>query len=1040
MSDEFKLYEKLIDRNLDNELKKLEEHKNIHKEKLESSTSATQISSYLQEVIERGLGFYKQDSKSVAKQLNAANSIIEKFDEILSDRGIIDATISDDYMLRGITGKHIDKKFFSEHIPQSSVAQSNLFTGTKYEAPISSELRREITSSDRIDFLVSFIKFSGIVLIYNDLVEYTRNRKLRIITTSYMGATDFKAVMMLAKLPNTEVKISYDTKRTRLHAKAYYFHRETGFSTAYIGSSNISKAALSEGTEWNLKVSEYSSKEIIQKIRITFDTYWNMDEFQTFNPDSQADIDQLKKSLSEEKIQYNPNNYEYFFDLRPYVYQQEILDRLDVEREVFHSYKNLIVAATGTGKTVVCAFDFKRIYEKDSNIKLLFIAHRKEILKQSLSAFKGILHDENFGELWVDDYSPSNNRHLFASIQTLNSGENYKKFDEDYFDYIVFDESHHSAADSYTKILDYFKPKILLGLTATPERMDGVDILEFFNNRIAYEIRLKEAIERNLLCPFQYFGISDSVDLSSVKWQKGSYDVAELNAKYIDNKRRDNEIINAIDNYVLSREYIKGLGFCVSKEQAKYMEKVFNERDIPSIHLDSDSPKEIRDQAKNRLVKGEIKFIFVVDLYNEGVDIPEVNTVLFLRPTESSTIFIQQLGRGLRLQKNKEVLTVLDFIGQAHKNYSYQSKLQNLIGGTSYSIQDEIKMEFPSIPKNCSIQLEKIAKEYVLKNIQTAYINNKMLVSMFHDFRNNFNSEISLKNFIEFYKIEPQSIYKFTTFFELCNPNSMLTSGNPLSKINELKNPLMKIAKINSLEWLKFLISYFKNPNIEIDNKEYKMLLMFYYTIFTDAPTEQIQEVFSKIRLLNSEIINEIVDIMEYNVLNMNHLPKSVVCSEDINFELHASYSTDQVLTLLGYHNEKGKKGFREGVKYIKELNMDVFFVTLNKSANHFKESTRYADYAINENLFHWQSQSGTTVANPTGKRYIDMSKNGSRVLLFVRQEQIDIFGATETYICLGYAKYLSHEGSKPITIVYRLEEQMTAKILKYTNQIVDIN
>ena len=308
-----------------------------------------------------------------------------------------------------------------------------------HEPPVYAELKREIASADRIDLLVSFIKFSGLRLIYDDLKEHTKSKKLRIITTSYMGASDLKAIQELAKLPNTEVKVSYDTNRTRLHAKAYYFHRNTGFSTAYIGSSNLSQAALSEGTEWNMKVSEYTSAEIINKYRVTFETYWNLNEFQIFNPDNLLDVQKLKHALSNEKHEEKSN--EYFFDLVPYAYQQEILDRLEIEREVYNSYYNLIVAATGTGKTMVSAFDFKNFYKDNPSAKLLFLAHREEILSQSLMAFRGVLKDANFGELWVGNHRPSIFNHVFASIQTLNSNEQYKEFACDYFDYIVLDDA-----------------------------------------------------------------------------------------------------------------------------------------------------------------------------------------------------------------------------------------------------------------------------------------------------------------------------------------------------------------------------------------------------------------------------------------------------------------------------------------------------------------------------------------------------------------------------------------------------------------------
>ncbi|NLJ90741.1 MAG: DEAD/DEAH box helicase family protein, partial [Clostridiales bacterium] len=294
---------------------------------------------------------------------------------------------------------HEDKKAYDElktFRPKTSIATSTLFTG--YTGPtLLSELSREIRTADEINFLVSFIKFSGLRLIYEDLVEFTKKNKLRVITTSYMGASDYKAILELAKLPNTEVKISYDTKRTRLHAKAYHFKRNTGFSTAYIGSSNLSNPALSNGLEWNLKVSEYTSIDVIDSIIKNIETYWNDDEFVTFNPKDEENKKELKESL---KMSNKEDASYVFFDLKPYSHQKEILEDLKVEREEHNSYKNLVVAATGTGKTMVAAFDYKEQIKKGDK-KLLFLAHRKEILEQSLYTFRNVLKDQNFGELWV---------------------------------------------------------------------------------------------------------------------------------------------------------------------------------------------------------------------------------------------------------------------------------------------------------------------------------------------------------------------------------------------------------------------------------------------------------------------------------------------------------------------------------------------------------------------------------------------------------------------------------------------------------------
>src|SRR5690606_11759221 len=299
----------------------------------------------------------------------------------------------------------------------------------------------------------------------------------------------------------------------RLHAKAYLFYRNTGFHTGYIGSSNFSRTALTDGLEWNLKVTTKEVGHIISKFQKTFESYWQSSDFELF--DETIHFEKLNEALKAGKSNKDYTNTLAYFDLKPFPYQSEILEKLDVERTVHHRKKNLVVAATGTGKTVIAAFDFKTFKQNNPQAKLLFVAHRKEILIQALGTFRGVLKDNNFGELWVDGLEPTHFENVFASVQTLNNKLKGITLSKDYYDFIIIDEVHHIAANSYRPILNYFEPKVLLGLTATPERMDGSDILEDFSGKIAAEIRLPEALNRKLLCPFQYFGISDSVDLTN---------------------------------------------------------------------------------------------------------------------------------------------------------------------------------------------------------------------------------------------------------------------------------------------------------------------------------------------------------------------------------------------------------------------------------------------------------------------------------------------------------------------------------------------
>lgn len=1041
------LYEKPINKKLNKALAELTDNFNVEKEQIDSEEAAGILSKYVKKVVERSLNNISKSDDDLAKQIELANKIIGAIKENTSEGIADDLEIAEDKQLLSVTDKTNTIQAINDKVkvirPVTSIAQSSLFTGAVHEPQMFSELKKEIFSCNCIDMLVSFIKWSGLRLLMEALTEFTNNGgKLRIITTSYMGATDIKAISELAKLKNTEIKVSYDTKRTRLHAKAYIFYRETGFTTAYIGSSNLSNVAISSGLEWNIKITRQDQPEVLQKVAATFDSYWSSNEFEVYD-DTQKP--RLAKALQLEKTHTEDNSF-FAVDINPYPYQQEILDKLEAERTIRNNYKNLIVAATGTGKTIISALDYKRQCSRNNKPKLLFVAHRKEILEQSIKTFRMVLRDANFGDLFVGDTSPQGFEHLFVSVQTFNAKSLEKHLTPDFYDYIIIDEVHHAPAETYKNILGHFTPKFLLGLTATPERMDGKSIMPYFNNKITAEIRLPEAIERKLLCPFQYFGVTDNIDLSNLRWERGGYNREELSKIYT---RQDAEtitraslIVQAVDKYVTDINEVKGLGFCVSKEHARFMADYFNKFNIPSLCLTGDSPKEERDSAKLKLTNGDLRFIFVVDLYNEGVDIVDVNTILFLRPTESLTIFLQQLGRGLRLADGKECLTVLDFIGQANKKYDFESKFKALLSNTDRNISNEIKTGFISAPKGCYIQLEKKAQEYVLENIRTGFDRRDGLIARIASFTEDTGKPLTLTNFVEHYELNLQAIYKKgCSFARLCVMAGKREDFSEELESDKFTKALARVALIDSRHWIEFILNSFANlENLKPENLsllEKRMLRMLQFTIwqkdYQDCGFSDELEGLHKIKSCKV-LYDELIEVLKYSYNKIDFIDKAPMLDFDCPLNVYCNYSRDQIFAALDVNNPLS---IREGVKFIADKKLDVLLNTLNKSSKQYSPTTMYNDYSINEWLFHWQSQSTTSAESPTGQRYINHKKLGSKVLLFVRENKKDMYGNAETYTFLGTVNYVRHDGSNPMNIIWKLDNPIPAKFLKKTNKLV---
>jgi superfamily II DNA or RNA helicase len=1048
------IYEQIVNLLLEREIKKQPDKVQI--DSLDPADSHDYLSQYVYRVLSQGLSQVKpapglnrdvdKGASKLQKQIEICNQIIMS----LQKAGVGDSeeiSISPD--ANRLLAILEDATAISQLPirPDTPIALGALLTGTRQDPSFVSQLQKEILSANSIDILCSFIKWSGIRILESALRIFTARDKvrLRIITTSYMGATDLKAIRFLAGLRNTEIKVSYDTHRTRLHAKAYLIHRDTGFSTAYIGSANISQAALTDGLEWNVKISQYEQPFQWEKIAATFETYWNENEFEHYN--SVVDENRLKQALSEER---KPVESDQFvlpnFDLRPYGFQQEILDRITSERELQQRNKHLVVAATGTGKTMIAAFDYKAWQQNRQNAgitkqpRFLFVAHREEILRQSLYTFRAVLRDHNFGDLMVGGNRPGQFEQLFISIQTYNSQNLSELVSAKHYDYVVIDEFHHAAAPSYQDLLDHIQPLSLLGLTATPERTDGNDIRRYFDGHVTAEIRLPDAINRKLLCPFQYFGISDSVDYSTLRWQKGGYVQSDLEEKLTGNDIRATLIIEKTTETVLDIRSTRGLGFCVSQAHAEYMARKFNEVNIPADFLISDSSRDHRSNVQGRLSRREINFIFVVDLYNEGVDIPEIDTVLFLRPTESLTVFLQQLGRGLRLADDKDCLTVLDFVGQSHKKFRFDIRLRALLTDRDRQVIDEINEGFPYLPAGCSIQFEKQAQHYVLENIRQSLSQSKpRIVQNIANFTSDTGLLLNLVNFIEYHRLSLDDIYRRASWARLCvdagvrenftDPDeSILTKGlRRLHHINDVRliDRLMEMLMVSN--W---------NPQ-ELSGLDQKRLIMLFFSLWgVNGISPTLEDNIKRLNM-NPTLKGELLDLLSLCRGEIVSVPPAQHISFECPLELHAKYTRDEILVALGHWDLQHQTAMQEGVLYLSKLKTDALFITLNKSEKHYSPTTMYEDYAINETLFHWQSQSRTRDKSPTGQRYINHRATGNTIFLFVRENRSNSNNLTEPYHFLGSADYVSNRGSKPMSITWKLHNPMPAYLVRQTSRLI---
>lgn len=922
--------------------------------------------------------------------------------------------------------------------PETPLSISSLLTGSADDPPLEREIRTELQSCDRVDILVSFIKWSGLSLLLSAFEEIeARGVPVRIITTSYMGASDPPAIEWLANRRNVSMRISYDTERTRLHAKAYHFHRASGYSTAYIGSANMSRPAMTSGLEWTVKVTAQDMPHILARFAAEFETYWRHESFVPYDPSQAARFRDAITSVRHAGAEDGPR---FFADLKPHPFQERVIEALEAAR-LGGSVRNLVVAATGTGKTVMAAFDYAKFRRANPGAaRLLFVVHRKEILKQARDCFRAVLRDFNFGDLLVDGKRPEKWDAVFASVQSLNQQHPWESLGAVHFHFVIVDEAHHGAAPSYRPLFEHLKPKVLLGLSATPERMDGTSILPDFDNRFAAEIRLPEALEEKLLCPFHYFGVTDPVSTADDRfWTNGRYDVRELENVYtgddLQAQLRLEAIHAAIQRYQPDRASIRAVGFCAGVRHAEFMARRFREVGYRAETILGETPPDVRDSRLAEFRDGKLQFLFVVDVLSEGIDVPEINLVLFLRPTESLTVFLQQLGRGLRHAPEKECLTVLDFVGQVHRRYRIDRKLSALLRHTRRRIDREIERDFPNLPPGCSIQFERVAREHVLENIRRSLGNlNQFVPEVIRTFTSETGRPLTFGNFIDETGIAPVELFKSRTWSQWKDQAAGTeTVADP--DCAETRRSLRRFALRTDPDLLDKVMQVTRSRVAE-EPAAYgfsaREAAMVHYLLWTGdgerLAVTSYKESFER-WLSNPSGARDLEEVIEWRRAQQPYSTFQAKLPFPCALRIHAAYGLREVTAAFGKSDLTTTGPTGTGVVHLDREKAYLHFVTFRKEDRDFAPTTRYKDYPVSPTILHWESQIGTAQAHVTGQNYIHFSERGYTILFFARLEK-RVGDEPAPYVFLGAAKrLLSHEGDRPIQMIWELEHPMPADL-----------
>ncbi|OWT33618.1 NgoFVII family restriction endonuclease [Methanobrevibacter sp. 87.7] len=903
--------------------------------------------------------------------------------------------------------------FIDENHQSYEEFKPELIVNKKGEKVLNS-IKEELQKCDEFYISVAFITMGGLTPLLQDLKELEeRSIKGKILTTDYLNFTEPKALKKLNEFSNIEVKI-YTEESEGFHTKGYIF-KQGNIYQAIVGSSNLTMNALTINKEWNVGFSSLNNGEILNDIIHEFNDLWDKSKDIDDVIDEYESIYKHYKNFTRFNKNYIEIKHENIEDIEPNLMQKEFLKNL---RKLIQKGENkaLLVSATGTGKTYAAAFAVNDFKPK----KFLFIVHREQIAKQAIKTFKKVFKNEDnkFGLLSGNSKSYDKD-YIFSTIQTMSKDDVYTKFREDEFDYIVIDEVHKAGANSYLKILNYFKPKFILGMSASPDRTDNFNIYELFDYNVPLDIRLQDALDEDLLCPFHYFGISD-LEING----KSREDTSDFN--FLVSNDRVNYLIEKSEYYGYSGNRRKALGFCSIKKEAKKLAKEFTKRGYPSIALTGDNTQDEREEAINRLTNesyhDKIEFIFTVDIFNEGVDIPEVNQILLIRPTQSSIVFIQQLGRGLRKYENKEYVVIIDFIG----NYKNNFLIPIALSGDKTFDKDNIRKYViegnKTISGSSSINFDIISKKRIYESINNT---NFSKITLFKEKYQNLKFKLGrIPYLIDFYKngeFDPSLIL---------NHNSFDTYYNFLKKVEKDYDKYLSDKEIKSLKFITDNFSNGKRPhelimlklliynkyftikqvedcllkyNIENDFKSIKSSFnIFDFEFFVKNDKKKYENIkffeFDKEDLENlsnfknkeykitkefNEFINHqtynkhLNDLIDYGLLKYED--KYNMQTEGVNLKLYEKYSRKDVCRLLNWPHDDSSTLYGYRIKH----NTCPIFVTYEKKED-ISSSTQYEDEFESKNIFSWLTRSNVKIESKEPQLIIN--NKDLKIHLFIKK------------------------------------------------------